>query len=139
MGPHPSPSGSAHECTATPRISLLWTTSLACDIVAQTNHMCPIYMDQEEGNGVPDTLHTDKHTHMRVRVLADHRDVGLLRNTGIDPLPPPLPDNSKSCPTLHSSVRQRNTWFLPLEATIWIRVCNYFNLTVCKWMLAFLK
>ena len=89
MGPHPSPSGSAHECTATPRISLLWTTSLACDIVAQTNHMCPIYMDQEEGNGVPDTLHTDKHTHMRVRVLADHRDVGLLRNTGIDPLPPP--------------------------------------------------
>ena len=26
---------------------------------------------------------------MRTRVLADHRDVGLLRNTGIDPLPPP--------------------------------------------------
>ena len=51
--------------------------------------MCPIYTDQEEGNGVPDTLHTDKHTHMRARVLADHRDVGLLRNTGIDPLPPP--------------------------------------------------
>ena len=28
---------------------------------------------------------------MRARVLADHRDVGLLRNTGIDPLPPPPP------------------------------------------------
>ena len=71
-------------------------TSLACDIVAQTNHMCPIYTDQEEGNGVPDY----KHTHTRARVLADHRGVGLLRNTGIDPLPPPHPpDNLKSCPT----------------------------------------
>ena len=28
---------------------------------------------------------------MRARVFADHRDVGLLRNTGIDPLPPPSP------------------------------------------------
>ena len=38
---------------------------------------------------------------MRARILADHRDVGLLRNTGIDPSlpPPPLPDNLKSCPT----------------------------------------
>ena len=36
---------------------------------------------------------------MRARVLAGHRDVGLLRNTGIDPLLPPPPDNSKSCPT----------------------------------------
>ena len=40
---------------------------------------------------------------MRARVLADHRDVGMLRNTGIGPLPPslppPPPDNSKSCPT----------------------------------------
>ena len=53
--------------------------------------MCPIYTDQEEGNGVLDTLHTqtNTHTHMRARVLADHRDVGLLRNTGIDPSPPP--------------------------------------------------
>ena len=58
--------------------------------------MCPIYTDQEEGNGVPDTLRTQTNTHTRARVLADHRDVGLLRNTGIDALPPP--DNSKSCP-----------------------------------------
>ena len=58
--------------------------------------MCPIYTNQEERNWIPDT----KHTNMRARVLADHRDVGLLRNTGIDPLPtPPTPDNSKSCPT----------------------------------------
>ena len=54
-------------------------------------------------------IHTDKHTHMRARVLADHRDVGLLRNTGITPSPPPPPDNSKSCRTLHSSVRQRRS------------------------------
>ena len=60
-------------------------------------------------------IHIDKHTHMRARVLADHRDVGLLRNTGIDPCI--LPSASE-------------------EATVWIRVCNYFNLTVCKWMLA---
>ena len=33
---------------------------------------------------------------MRARVLADHRDVGLLRNTGIDPLPPPPPTTQKA-------------------------------------------
>ena len=38
-------------------------------------------------------------THMRARVLADHKDVGLLRNTGIDPLPPPLP------PTIQKAVQ----------------------------------
>ena len=50
-------------------------------------------------------IHTDKHTHMRACVLADHRDVGLLRNTGIDPLPPLHPRQFKklsniafSCP-----------------------------------------
>ena len=39
------------------------------------------------------TPYIHKHTHMRARarVFADHRDVGLLRNTGIDPLPPPPP------------------------------------------------
>ena len=113
-------------------------TSLACDIVAQTNHMCPIYTDQEKGNGVPDTLHIQTNTHTHTRVLADHRDVGLLRNTGIDP-PSPPPRRFKKLSHQHSSVRQQNTWSPPLEATIWIRVCNYFNLTVCKWMLAFLK
>ena len=124
--------------------------------------MCPIYTDQEEGNGVPDTLHTqtntytrniygsrggewgsghptytDKHIHTGARVLADHRDVGLLRNTGIDPLPPtppppppppPPPRQFKKLSNHHSSVRQRNTWSPPLEATIWIRVCNYLTL-----------
>ena len=41
-------------------------------------------------------IHTDKHTHMRARVLADHRDVGLLRITGITPsLPPPPPRQFK--------------------------------------------
>ena len=60
--------------------------------------MCPIYTDQEEGKGILDTLHTQTNTHTHARV-ADHRDVGLLRNTGIDPLPPPSLDNSKSCPT----------------------------------------
>ena len=44
-------------------------------------------------------IHRQTHTHARARVLADHKDVGLLRNTGIDPPPPPPPDNSKSCPT----------------------------------------
>ena len=56
--------------------------------------MCPIYTDQEEGNGVSNTLHTQTNTHTHTRM----RDVGLLRNTGIDPLSPPL-DNSKSCQT----------------------------------------
>ena len=92
----------------------------------------------ELGSGHP--TYTDKHTHMRARVLADHRDVGLLRNTGIDPLPThPPPQQFKKLSNQHSSVRQRNTWSPPLKATIWIRVCNYFNLTVCKWMLAFFK
>ena len=35
----------------------------------------------EWGSGHP--TYTDKHTHMRTRVLADYRDVGLPRNTGI--------------------------------------------------------
>ena len=38
---------------------------------------------------------TPYYTHVRARVLADHRDVGLLRNTGIDPLPPPPPRQFK--------------------------------------------
>ena len=58
------------------------------------SHVSNIY-GSRGGNGVLDTLHTqaNTHTHMRARVLADHRDVGLLRNTDIDPLPlpPPLP------------------------------------------------
>ena len=58
--------------------------------------MCPIYTDQEEGNGVPDTLHTQTNTHTRARILADHREVGLLRKTGIDPLPPPPPTIQKA-------------------------------------------
>ena len=80
--------------------------------------MCPIYTDQEEGNGVPDTLHTQTNTHMRARVLADHRDVGLLRNTGIVPLsppPPPPPQQFKKLSNQHSSVRQRNTRSRPLK------------------------
>ena len=60
-------------------------------------------------------IHRQTHTHMRARVLADHRDVGLLRNTGIDPLPPPR--QFKKMSNQHSSVRQRNTWSPPLEAT----------------------
>ena len=91
----------------------------------------------EWGSGHP--TYTEKHTHMRARILADHRDVGLLRNTGIDPLPRPPPQQFKKLSNQHSSVRQRNTWSPPLEATIWMCVCNYFNLTVCKWMLAFFK
>ena len=84
-------------------------------------------------------IHEQTHTHTRARVLADHMDVGLLRKTGIDPILPPTPRQFKKLSNQLSSVRQRNTWSHPLEATIWIRVCNYFNLTVCKWMLAFLK
>ena len=89
----------------------------------------------ELGSGHP--TYTDKHTHMRARVLADHRDVGLLRNTGIDPLLTPPTPQFKKLSNQHSSARQRNTWSPPLKATIWICVCNYFNLTVCKWMLVF--
>ena len=100
------------------------------------SHVPNIYGSRggEWGSGHP--TYTDKHTHMHARVLADHRDVGLLRNTGIDPPPPP---------TIQKAVqpaffrRQRNNWSPPLEATIWICVCNYFNLTVCRWMLAFWK
>ena len=83
------------------------------------------------------TPYIHRQTHMHARVLADHRDVGLLRNTGIDPPPPPPPRQFKKLSNQHSSVRQRNYWSPPLEATIWICVCNYFNLTVCRWMLAF--
>ena len=65
------------------------------------SHVSNIYGSRggEWGSGHP--TYTDKHTHMRARVLADHRGVGLLRNTGIDPLPPPPPppNNSKNCPT----------------------------------------
>ena len=101
------------------------------------SHVSNIYGSRggEWGSGHP--TYTDKHIHMRARVLADHRDVGLLRNTGIGPLPPPW--QFKKLSNQHYSVRQRNTWSPPLEATIWIRVCNYLILTVCKWMLAFLK
>ena len=60
--------------------------------------MCPIYTDQEDGNGVLDTLHTQTHTLTRVRVLANHKDVGLFRNTGID-LTPSLP------PTIQKAVQ----------------------------------
>ena len=37
---------------------------------------------------------------MRAHVLADHRVVGLLRNTGIDPLAPPPPP-----PTIQKAVQ----------------------------------
>ena len=104
------------------------------------SHVSNIYGSRggERGSGHP--TYTDKHTHThtRARVLADHRDVGLLWNTGIDPLPPP-PRQLKKLSSQHSSIRQGNTWSPPLQATIWIRVCNYFNITVCKWMLASLK
>ena len=61
------------------------------------SHVSNIYGSRggDWGSGHP---HIQTNTHARVRVLADHRDVGLLRNTGIDP-PPPHRDNSKSCPT----------------------------------------
>ena len=65
------------------------------------SHVSNIYGSRggEWGSGHP--TYTDKLTHTRARVLADHRGVDLLRNEGIDPLhpPPPPPDNSKSCPT----------------------------------------
>ena len=60
--------------------------------------MCPIYTDQEEGNGVPDTLHTQTNTPTRTRASwqITGRDVGLLRNTGIDRPPPPPPTIQKA-------------------------------------------
>ena len=45
------------------------------------------------------TPYIHRQTHMHARVLADHRDVGLLRNTGIDPPPPPPP------PTIQKAVQ----------------------------------
>ena len=74
-------------------IPSMWQSSI------NKSHVSNIYGSRggEWGSGHP--TYTDKHTHMRARALADHRDVGLLRNTSIDPLPPLHPDNSKSCPT----------------------------------------
>ena len=95
--------------------------------------MCPIYTDQEEGNGVPDTLHTqtNTHTHMRARVLAVNRDVGLLRNTGIDPLPPPPPPPPL---TIQKDVQPAffrppaKHWSPPLEATRDLRMQLFLTL-----------
>ena len=106
-----------------PRISLL---SLACDIEAQTNHMCPIYIRiKRRGMGFR-TPCIHRQTHTRVWVLADHRDPPHT--------PPPPPRQFKSCPT--SILPSASATPDPLP---WIHVCNYFNLRVCKWMLAFLK
>ena len=106
------------------------------------SHVSNIYGSRGGEWGSWHPTYTDKPTHTRARVLADHRDVCLLMNTGLDPppsppTPPPPPRQFKKLYNQHSSVRQRNTWSPPIEATIWICVCNYFNLTVCKWMLVF--
>ena len=84
-------------------------------------------------------IHRQTHTHARARVLADHRDVGLLSYTGIDPLPPPPPQIQKAVQHCILPSASEAPGSPPLEATIWIRGCNNFNLTVCKWTLAFLK
>ena len=64
------------------------------------SHVSNIYGSRggEWGSGHP--TYTDKHIHMRARVLADHKDVGLLRNTGIDPPSPPPPP-----PTIQKAVQ----------------------------------
>ena len=59
--------------------------------------MCPIYTDQEEGNGIPDTLHTQTNTHTHARV--SWQITGMKVCLGIQVLTPPPPDNSKSGPT----------------------------------------
>ena len=65
------------------------------------SHVSNIYGSRggEWGSGHP--TYTDKHTRTRARVLADHRDVGLLRNTGIDPFPPSPPPP----PTIQKTVQ----------------------------------
>ena len=68
------------------------------------SHVSNIYGSRGGEWGSGHSTYTDKHTHIRARVLADHRDVGLLRKTGIHPPPPPptnppTPTNQKSCPT----------------------------------------
>ena len=38
-------------------------TTISCDIVPQTNHMCLMYVDPEEGYGGMDPLHTQTNIH----------------------------------------------------------------------------
>ena len=68
MGLHPSPSGSAHECTATPEnftliddIPSMWHSG------TNKSHVSNIYGSRvgERGSGHP--TYTDKHTHTRAR------------------------------------------------------------------------
>ena len=100
------------------------------------SHVTNIYESRGGEWGSRHPTYRQTHTHARTRLGSSQEGCRFALEYRYWPPPPP---NSKSCPTLHSSVRQRNTRSPPLEATIWIRVCNYFNLTVCKWMLPFLK
>ena len=102
----------------------------------QTNHLRPVYVYREEGYWGPDIpphTHAHENTHTRARALiGNHRDVGLFRNTGIDP--PPLETQRAAQPALTTSIQFAAIIRLPVKhlfpsprsnnAAIWIRVCN---------------
>ena len=102
------------------------------------SHVSNIYGSRggEWGSGHP--TYTDKHTHARARVLADPRDVGLLRNTGIDPLSPP-PHNSKSCPTSILPSASETPGPLPLKQQSGSAYAIILTLQFVNWCSLFLK
>ena len=106
MGPHPPPPlltrawmySNPENFTLIDDIPSMWHSS------TNKSHVSNIYWSRGEEWVSGHPTYTDKHIHMRARVLADHKDVGLLRNTGIDPLPPPPPPPPPP-PTIQKAVQ----------------------------------
>ena len=73
------------------------------------------------------TPYIHKHTRASWQIMGMKADIDHI----LPPPPPPKKKKIKSCPTSILPSDSETPGPLPLTQ------CNYFNLTVCKWMLAF--